>query len=875
MTTMISTLADWMEDWLPDTLLGGLPGRSLAEIHEMMHAIIDRSLTESTFFVGCKADMQKCFDKVQPEQCLIAAEKLGLPAQLTEVIRSFYRTQKRWVIVGDAVAAEPIAPTRSLLQGCPASVLLLSILTYFWVAEVAEEGVEHAIFIDDRLLWDTSPDGPAKLWRAMKKGDRVDELFGWNRHPAKSDSFSTTVEGCKRLALFADELGEPTQQFKLLGISYELRNGRAPKPDLKPLTRKVRERCQRIRWSTDNMGTRKELALQMAIPCIAWQGPWTTPPPRTLAAYAGEIERAVLPGTRTSRSRALQWILRLGADLHPEFALDAQALSYATWREAVRVRQPARAKRRYDQLQECVAQAGMQNAKRQRTQAHVPSQAGMQQTIQSPCKRPRLAQPGGQAAAVPKGLVGANDCRYGIWRTSGKDTFYKPRQMCVDGDNRALARLAQITDKYGWQLCDHGQVIAERQKITFGVTSKRCVKAVARRAWARNMLARDRRGQDDQSARMLQNAHPRVELLKNFLDAATDDATDKKIRYGISVGAPDDAHYHARRLDTEDLPPCKCGLELPNARHLAWHCVVTRLQRQTFYGSHLQPPPQCGLQEAYYLEFEEFAPPAPDHDSSAVTDEIAQHLAEQKRLHPDRRLFIATDGGTAGQRFPIRRSAWAVSCNDKTWNGAVPGCDHSSTDAERYAALMALQALEKAAVPATVLIDNMTVQNKVSYYLQGGSRLPPDATLQWNALKRHAHSCHECTDCCWVPSHGKYSDWTPPKPYADRAEEWRAYNQLADEGTTGPLTDWKEWLRHHDEQRRRLDASVLARMHYLRRSLTDYVKQLPDAATYLHDDGGYLSAPRRYLRPVSVQHRWVSNLTDDEASSDVVEDDVT
>jgi len=205
----------------------------------------------------------------------------------------------------------------------------------------------------------------------------------------------------------------------------------------------------------------------------------------------------------------------------------------------------------------------------------------------------------------------------------------------------------------------------------------------------------------------------------------------------------------------------------------------------------------------------------------------------------------------------------------------VPGCDHSSTDAERYAALMALQALEKAAVPATVLIDNMTVQNKVSYYLQGGSHLPPDATLQWNALKRHAHSCHECTDCCWVPSHGKYSDWTPPRPYADRAEEWRAYNQLADEGTTGPLTDWKEWLRHHDEQRRRLDASVLARMHFLRRSLTDYVKQLPDAATYLHDDGGYLSAPRRYLRPVSVQHRWVSNLTDDEASSDVVEDDVT
>jgi len=81
--------------------------------------------------------------------------------------------------------------------------------------------------------------------------------------------------------------------------------------------------------------------------------------------------------------------------------------------------------------------------------------------------------------------------------------------------------------------------------------------------------------------------------------------------------------------------------------------------------------------------------------------------------------------------------------------------------------------------------------------------------------------------------------------------------------------------RNGFEQRRRFDASVLARMHSLRRSLTDYVKQLPDAATYLHDDGGYLSAPRRYLRPVSVQHRWVSNLTDDEASSDVVEDDVT
>ena len=63
-------------------------------------------------------------------------------------------------------------------------------------------------------------------------------------------------------------------------------------------------------------------------------------------------------------------------------------------------------------------------------------------------------------------------------------------------------------------------------------------------------------------------------------------------------------------------------------------------------------------------------------------------------------------------------------------------------------------------------------------------------------------------------------------------------------------------------------------MHSLRRNLTIYVQQLPDAATYLHDDGGYRSL-RQYIRPTPGQQRWVSNLSDGDASSDTVDDDVT
>ena len=206
--------------------------------------------------------------------------------------------------------------------------------------------------------------------------------------------------------------------------------------------------------------------------------------------------------------------------------------------------------------------------------------------------------------------------------------------------------MAQVVDKYGWKFESDGTVLAEGQRITFGTTSRKCVKAFARRAWARNMLARDRRGRDLQSQQQLRGSHPRIDILQRYLGTAAKNPMDGRLKHAMVLGAPDDAHYHSRRLATYSLPRCRCGLRLPNARHIAWHCEFTRTKQQICYGN---PEPSCGLQEAYLLEFDEFSAPAPDEDTTKVVSEVALHLQALKAACVDERIFVATDGGTAGK----------------------------------------------------------------------------------------------------------------------------------------------------------------------------------------------------------------------------------
>ena len=74
---------------------------------------------------------------------------------MVKVLKKFYWSHERWVEFRGAVDPNPIKPSRSLLQGCPASPLLLAGIMTVWAEVVRKRvpDVKMGCFLDDRILW--------------------------------------------------------------------------------------------------------------------------------------------------------------------------------------------------------------------------------------------------------------------------------------------------------------------------------------------------------------------------------------------------------------------------------------------------------------------------------------------------------------------------------------------------------------------------------------------------------------------------------------------------------------------------------------------------------------------------------------------------
>ena len=127
MTATVKALRTWSRSWLPSELYGGVEGRGAHGVHSaLFHAL--REYQNSRLLVGYKADIKRCFDSIDYETVFYVFSKLGAPPRLTSLLRQFYAVQTRWFGYKGTVFNGPIKAERGLLQGCPASPLLLNAL---------------------------------------------------------------------------------------------------------------------------------------------------------------------------------------------------------------------------------------------------------------------------------------------------------------------------------------------------------------------------------------------------------------------------------------------------------------------------------------------------------------------------------------------------------------------------------------------------------------------------------------------------------------------------------------------------------------------------------------------------------------------------
>ena len=274
-------------------------------------------------------------------QCMAVAglrvwRRLGAPAPVVDVLERFYGGQRKWVEGKGAVAAAPISCARSLLQGCPASCLLLAAMMATWVEQVkaaAGPSLEVGVFVDDRTLWSTAAAGAAAatLTRALDRADLVDAAMGFVLHPDKGELFARTRGGRAALQALAPRVGPVAHSFKLLGVVYNttkaIRRPVDPKWD-----RKVNARLRRIGKAVRSRHAKAKMIRKLVLPIFTHVGAWTRPTASKIQKWQNSIERTVLGRIVPGRSRFLVWAAMLGCRLDPDFVLDSEALRHEVWR---------------------------------------------------------------------------------------------------------------------------------------------------------------------------------------------------------------------------------------------------------------------------------------------------------------------------------------------------------------------------------------------------------------------------------------------------------------------------------------------------------------------------------------------------------------
>ena len=119
-----NNLIPWTFKWLHPSMFGGIPNRGIDDIHHIISCIIAKA-TEEEGIMGFKTDLSKCFDRIDVDAALCVLERMGLPKEVQNLIKNFYRDQATYFNANGLVTQEPFPREIGALQGCSFSVMFI------------------------------------------------------------------------------------------------------------------------------------------------------------------------------------------------------------------------------------------------------------------------------------------------------------------------------------------------------------------------------------------------------------------------------------------------------------------------------------------------------------------------------------------------------------------------------------------------------------------------------------------------------------------------------------------------------------------------------------------------------------------------------
>lgn len=331
-TATLRRLAPWIEEWVPDEVVGRIPGRSADRIHYKVIEATLEAKERGELLLVMKHDLKKAFDVVDPKMAVHIFRHLGVPPGVCKVITDLYTGQQRWLEDRGKCCDEPIQCLMSLLQGCPFSPLPLAAIMTVWVYNVPRkmDGVKCGIYVDDRFSIIQGNTTGSMVKEAERRAKAVDSALGLIRHPDKNECASNDPDRARTaIRGMEDTAGQPREDIMLLGVRHNLvdhgNSVEVEKGD------KITKRLNRIKYVGNSKAERAGLVRSLALPMMTWRGAWNSIPGRQLTRIRGQIEMTVRRRDYTGRRRFLVWTAPLGCDLDPEYVMDMRAINTVRW----------------------------------------------------------------------------------------------------------------------------------------------------------------------------------------------------------------------------------------------------------------------------------------------------------------------------------------------------------------------------------------------------------------------------------------------------------------------------------------------------------------------------------------------------------------
>ena len=218
-------------------------------------------------------------------------ELLEAPASGTGVLRDFCVQKsvegQKWL------ADDAVCQARNILQGCPASMLLLAALMAVWTKYVGDmaEHVKFSISVDDRALWARGEDTAERLKRSPTRAATIDGIMGMQVKTEKCDVFDTCLSPRKTVKeALADSLmdKECVHTFNLLRIWYNTTRQHRCHGDNKAINNIIKM-ADKLRRGTSSM---KLVSTAIFTP-TPWVGAWSRHTLRDITRVKNAVERCL------------------------------------------------------------------------------------------------------------------------------------------------------------------------------------------------------------------------------------------------------------------------------------------------------------------------------------------------------------------------------------------------------------------------------------------------------------------------------------------------------------------------------------------------------------------------------------------------------